>query len=94
MWARQVGAFLAALWGSQAFRSGVAPDTGRKLAFLLVAAGSLGFTSWAALRPVVIVNASGIVIRNLASTERLEWPEIAGFRIGRQSSSAQYVWSS
>ncbi len=78
-----VGAFLAAVWASQASRLSVAPDTGRKLAFLLLAAGSLGFTSWAALRPVVIVDAAGIVIRNLVSTERFEWREIACFRIGR-----------
>ena len=74
------GAFLAVLWGSQAFRSSVAPDTGRKLAFLVLAAGTVGLTWWAALRPVVIVDSSGIVIRNLVSTERLEWREIAGFK--------------
>jgi Bacterial PH domain len=77
------GAFLAFVWGSQAFRSSVAPDTGRKLAFLLLAAGTFGFTWWVALRPVVVMGASGIVIRNLFSTRRLGWQEIARFRIGR-----------
>lgn len=84
MWTLLVlGVFLAALWSSQAFRSTVAPDADRKVAFLALAVTSFGWTTWAALRPALIADERGLVIRNWFSTERLAWNEIAKFRLGR-----------
>jgi hypothetical protein len=77
------GVFLTLIWGSQAFRSTVAPDASRKVAFVLLAVASFGWMAWCALRPVLIADASGVLVRNLWSTRRMAWDEIQAFRIGR-----------
>jgi hypothetical protein len=77
------GFFLAFISGSQAFRSNVAPDTTRKVVYILLALASFGWMAWAALRPVLIADASGVMVRNLYGNQHLSWGEIAGFRIGR-----------
>jgi len=78
-----LGVFLAFVWGSQAFRASVAPDTGSKIAFVLLAVASFAWLAWAGLRIVVIADKSGVAIRNRFSTRKLSWHDIAGFRLGR-----------
>ncbi len=84
MWALLIfGTFLALVWGSQAFRPSVAPDATRKVLFVLLAVASFSGMFWGALRPILIADAYGVLVRNLFSVRRLSWSEIAGFRIGR-----------
>jgi hypothetical protein len=78
-----MGAFFGLLWGSQAFRSSVSPDAGAKAAFLTLAVATASTMIWCGLRPALIADESGVVVRNLISTERLAWSDIARFRIGR-----------
>ena len=78
-----LGVFLTFVFGSQASRSSVAPDVATKAIVLATAAICGGVMVWTGLRPVLIADRTGVVVRNLFSTESLSWADIARFRIGR-----------
>jgi PH (Pleckstrin Homology) domain-containing protein len=78
-----LGVLFALIFGSQAARPEVAPDTASKAFFIGLGLLMAATMAWIGARPVVIARPDEVTVTNLVTSRHFPWSQIEAFRIGR-----------